>query len=67
MERYPCCDITQYSTLSRQKESHLHNAGIDLYVVKEWLGHSSIQVTKRYAHLAPHKLAHAALKLEEIG
>lgn len=47
--------------------SRLVNAGIDLYVVKEWLGHSSIQVTERYAHLAPQKLAHAALKLEEIG
>jgi len=46
--------------------SRLVNAGIDLYVVKEWLGHSSIQVTERYAHLAPHKLAHAAMKLEEI-
>ena len=47
--------------------SRLVNAGIDLYVIKEWLGHSSIQVTERYAHLAPQKLAHAALKLEEIG
>lgn len=47
--------------------SRLVNAGIDLYVVKEWLGHSSIQVTERYAHLAPHKLAHAAIKLEELG
>lgn len=46
--------------------SRLVNAGVDLYVVKEWLGHSSIQVTERYAHLAPHKLAHAAMILEEI-
>lgn len=45
--------------------SRLVNKGIDLYVVKEWLGHSTIQVTERYAHLAPHKLAHAAMKLEE--
>jgi DNA repair protein RadC len=27
--------------------------------------HSSIQVTERYAHLAPHKLAHAAKMLED--
>ena len=27
----------------------LVNAGVDLYVVKEWLGHSSIQVTERYS------------------
>jgi integrase len=44
--------------------SRLVNKGVDLYVVKEWLGHSSIQVTEKYAHLAPHKLAHAATVLE---
>ena len=46
--------------------SRLVNAGVDLYVVKEWLGHSSIQVTERYAHLAPHKLAHAAMILDGL-
>ena len=44
--------------------SRLVNRGIDLYVVKEWLGHSTIQVTEKYAHLAPEKLAHAAIALE---
>jgi len=44
--------------------SRLVNAGVDLYVVKEWLGHSSIQVTERYAHLAPDKLASAMQHLE---
>jgi integrase len=44
--------------------SRLVNAGMDLYVVKEWLGHSSIQVTERYAHLNPVKLVHAATMLE---
>ena len=39
--------------------------GVDLYVVKEYLGHSTIQVTERYAHLAPDKLAHAAEILDE--
>jgi integrase len=46
--------------------SRLVNKGIDLYVVKEWLGHSSIQVTEKYAHLSPNKLAHAASVLEMI-
>ena len=45
--------------------SRLVNKGIDLYVVKEWLGHSTIQVTEKYAHLAPGKLAHAATALEK--
>lgn len=46
--------------------SRLVNKDIDLYVVKEWLGHSSIQVTEKYAHLSPKKLAHAAAVLEKI-
>jgi len=45
--------------------SRLVNRGIDLYVVKQWLGHSSIQVTERYAHLDPQKLAHAVTVLED--
>ena len=44
--------------------SKLVNAGIDLYVVKEWLGHSSIQITERYAHLNPLKLVQAVEALE---
>jgi integrase len=44
--------------------SRLVNAGIDLYVVKEWLGHSSIQITERYAHLNPKKLVYAVEALE---
>ena len=44
--------------------SKLVNAGVDLYVVKEWLGHSTIQVTERYAHLNPDKLVHAVTMLE---
>ncbi|WP_243375522.1 site-specific integrase [Geotalea sp. SG265] len=44
--------------------SRLVNRDIDLYVVKEWLGHSSIQVTEKYAHLSPSKLKEAASSLE---
>jgi len=44
--------------------TRLVNSGIDLYVVKEWLGHSSITVTERYAHLNPMKLIDAAAVLE---
>lgn len=45
--------------------TRLVNRGVDLYVVKEYLGHSTIQVTERYAHLSPDKLAYAAGILEE--
>ena len=44
--------------------SRLINQGVDLYVVKEWLGHSSIQITERYAHLNPSKLMEAVNVLE---
>ena len=47
--------------------SRLVNKGVDLYVVKEWLGHSTIQVTEKYAHLSPIKLAQALNALEIDG
>jgi site-specific recombinase XerD len=46
--------------------SRLVNAGIDLYVVCRWLGHSSIQITERYAHLDPKKLVTAMGMLDGI-
>lgn len=39
--------------------SNLVRAGVDLYRVKELLGHSTIQMTERYAHLAPEHNADA--------
>lgn len=45
--------------------SRMVNAGVDLYVVKDILGHASIVTTQIYAHLAPHKLAHAVSLLED--
>jgi len=33
--------------------------GIDLYTVSKLLGHSSLEVTERYAHLAPDYLKNA--------
>ena len=38
--------------------------GVSLYIVKELLGHSSIQMTERYAHLAPRILASAVAVLD---
>jgi integrase len=39
--------------------SRLVQAGIDLYTVKELMGHSEIAMTERYSHLAPDNLRKA--------
>lgn len=44
--------------------SRLVQRGIDIRRVKEWLGHSDITTTMRYAHLAPNDLDKAALALD---
>ena len=43
--------------------SWLVQAGVPLHTVKEILGHSTIAMTQRYAHLAPQDLADAMAKL----
>ncbi len=44
--------------------SKLVMAGADLYVVKDLLGHASIAMTERYAHLAPARKAAAVALLK---
>ena len=46
--------------------SHLVQAGIDLYRVKNLMGHSSITMTEIYAHLAPADLKSAIKALPKI-
>jgi site-specific recombinase XerD len=43
--------------------SRLVQAGVDLYTVKELLGHSEIAMTERYSHLAPDNLRTAVEKV----
>jgi len=38
-------------------------AGVDIYMVKELMGHKTIQVTLRYAHLAPQHQLEAVQRL----
>lgn len=45
--------------------SRLVQRGVPINVVKEWLGHKSIQMTMRYAHLAPNNLKAAADALDD--
>lgn len=40
-------------------------AGVDIYKVKEWLGHRTIKTAERYIHLAPQNLKDALSKLEK--
>ncbi len=51
-------------TMRHTCASRLVQAGVPILTVKEWLGHKSIQVTMRYAHLAPKNLFDAARALE---
>ena len=44
--------------------SRLVQRGVDLYTVKEILGHSSIQVTEKYAHLNKNSIKQAMVVLE---
>lgn len=44
--------------------SRLVQRGVSLMTVSKWLGHASVTVTERYAHLAPDALASAVSALE---
>ena len=43
----------RFHDLRHSFASKLAMKGVDLYTIKEFLGHASIETTQRYAHLAP--------------
>jgi integrase len=56
-----CCHTFRHTAASRMVQ-----AGVDLYTVSAMLGHSTIRVTERYAHLSQANLVNAVEKLDEL-
>jgi site-specific recombinase XerD len=56
-----------FHTLRHTFASRLVQAGVPLNTVRELLGHGSMQVTMRYAHLAPNNLHEAVAVLAKKG
>lgn len=56
-------DVTAH-TLRHTCASRLVQAGVSIYKVQKFLGHSDIRMTERYAHLAPSDLDEAVTALE---
>lgn len=59
-------DKVVFHTLRHSFASWLVESGVDLYTVKELLGHSSLSMTERYSHLGENTLQNAVRRLDEI-
>lgn len=57
-------DDFTFHDLRHDFASRLVQAGVNLYEVRDLLGHSSITLTERYAHLAPHQKRAAVALLD---
>jgi integrase len=58
-------DFCWHSMTRHTCASRMVQRGVELLVVKTYLGHKSMTTTLRYAHLAPQNLATAAAALED--
>lgn len=47
--------------------SRLIQGGMDIYKVKEWMGHEDIKMTMRYAHLTPTNIINGCDILEKVS
>lgn len=57
--------LATFHTLRHTYASWLVENGTDLYTVKELLGHSTLSMTERYAHLSKGRLRQAVEKLDK--
>ncbi len=56
-----------FHTLRHTYASWMVQSGVDLYKVKELLGHSTISQTERYAHLSKDSLREAVKEFENVA
>ncbi len=65
--RVPASGNLGWHTFRHTFASHLAMAGVPLVAVKELLGHATLEMTMRYAHLSPQALAYAVSPIDVLG
>lgn len=55
-----------FHTLRHTAASHLAQAGVNLFTISKILGHSTTEMTARYAHLGPDYMARSIYVLDQV-